>query len=154
MRRHTRHRRRGTARERVSRARCRIRLKTAARCDPCGAGRAIAPTICRLAEKVGYTHVLGLQLPSLDLSPVQRGQIWRVRITWPNGAMRHFGKFTSEKEAVEWVTDHPWLTDRQTENTVAEPRAADQPSPRTLSRRPKFRQGRRPRTQCVLPQIS
>jgi hypothetical protein len=58
--------------------------------------------------------------------------------------MRHFGKFTSEKEAVEWITDHPWLTDRQTENTVAERRAADQPSPRTLSRRPKFRQGAGP----------
>jgi len=35
------------------------------------------------------------------LSPVQEGRIWRVRIVWANGAVHHFGKFASEKEAVD-----------------------------------------------------
>jgi hypothetical protein len=39
------------------------------------------------------------------LSPVvATGGIWRVRMTWPNGTVRHFGKFTSEKEAIEGLS--------------------------------------------------
>jgi hypothetical protein len=34
------------------------------------------------------------------LSPVQEGSIWRVKIGWPNGAVHHFGKFTSEQDAI------------------------------------------------------
>ena len=45
-----------------------------------------------------------------QLSPVQQADIWRVRITWPNGAVRFFGKFTSEKDAIAWIEAHPWLT--------------------------------------------
>ena len=33
------------------------------------------------------------------LSPVRDGKIWRVKIVWPNGAVHHFGKFPSEKDA-------------------------------------------------------
>jgi len=44
------------------------------------------------------------------LSPVQEGRIWRVRIVWANGAVHHFGKFTSEKEASRWIAAHPQLT--------------------------------------------
>ena len=37
------------------------------------------------------------------LSPLREGEIWRVEIVWPNGAVHHFGKFTSEKDAVDWI---------------------------------------------------
>jgi hypothetical protein len=84
------------------------------------------------------------------LSSVEQGTFWRVRITWPNGKVHHIGKFTCEKDAVAWITAHPWLADRPTD--VAEPRAADQPLPPTLARRPKFKGGR-PKTQRVSPPI-
>jgi hypothetical protein len=48
------------------------------------------------------------------LSPVQKGPIWRVRITWPTGTIHHFGKFASEKDARNWITARPWLTERPT----------------------------------------
>jgi hypothetical protein len=44
------------------------------------------------------------------LSPVQKGDIWRVRMVWSNGAVHHFGKFTSEKDAIDWIYAHPRLT--------------------------------------------
>jgi hypothetical protein len=44
------------------------------------------------------------------LSPVQDGKIWRVRIAWPNRAVHHFGKFTSERDAIDWINAHPRLT--------------------------------------------
>ena len=50
------------------------------------------------------------------MSPVQKGKVWRVRITWPNGAVRHFGKFTSEKDAMAWITRHPRLVEAPTED--------------------------------------
>jgi len=37
------------------------------------------------------------------LSPVRDGKIWRVKIVWPNGAVHHFGKFPSEKDAIAWI---------------------------------------------------
>ena len=55
------------------------------------------------------------------LSPVvAAGGIWRVRMTWPNGTVRYFGKFTSEKGAIQWITAHPRLTKPPTENTISE----------------------------------
>jgi hypothetical protein len=72
------------------------------------------------------------------LSPVQKGSIWRVRITWPKGLVRHFGKFTSEKQASDWITDRPWLAKRP---TIAEPRPADLPVPPRHT--PKYRQALR-----------
>jgi hypothetical protein len=48
------------------------------------------------------------------LSPVvQEGGIWRVQIVWPNGRHTLVGKFTSEKDAVEWINAHPRLTNTQ-----------------------------------------
>ena len=44
------------------------------------------------------------------LLPVREGKIWRVRIVWPNGAVHHFGKFASEKDAVDWIAAHSRLT--------------------------------------------
>jgi hypothetical protein len=44
------------------------------------------------------------------LLPVCEGEIWRVEIVWPNGAVHHFGKFVSEKDAVDWITAHSRLT--------------------------------------------
>jgi uncharacterized protein (DUF2384 family) len=44
------------------------------------------------------------------LSPVQKGRIWRVKIVWPNRAVHYFGKFTSERDAIDWINAHPNLT--------------------------------------------
>jgi hypothetical protein len=35
--------------------------------------------------------------------------MWRVQIIQPNGSVRYFGRFTSEKRAREWITAHAWL---------------------------------------------
>jgi hypothetical protein len=40
------------------------------------------------------------------LLPVREGEIWRVKIVWPNGAVHHFGKFVSKEDAVDWITAH------------------------------------------------
>src|SRR5262249_7418968 len=48
------------------------------------------------------------------LSPVQNGSIWRVRIAWPIGTVHHFGKFTSKKDASDWIAAHAWLMECQT----------------------------------------
>jgi hypothetical protein len=61
-----------------------------------------------------------------QLSPVvQEGGIWRVKIVWPNGAVRYFGKFISEKDATAWITAHPRLTKPAAENTIEEPLQTD-----------------------------
>jgi hypothetical protein len=44
------------------------------------------------------------------LLPVREGEIWRVKIVWPNGAVHHFGKFISNEDAVDWITAHSRLT--------------------------------------------
>jgi hypothetical protein len=44
------------------------------------------------------------------LLPVREGEIWRVKIVWPNGAVHHFGKFVSKEDAVDWITAHSRLT--------------------------------------------
>jgi hypothetical protein len=44
------------------------------------------------------------------LLPVREGNIWRVKIVWPNGAVHHFGKFTSKEDAVDWIAAHSRLT--------------------------------------------
>jgi hypothetical protein len=53
-----------------------------------------------------------------QLSTVQEGGIWRVRITWPNRAVHFVGRFTSEKDAVAWIDAHAWLTKPVAERTV------------------------------------
>jgi hypothetical protein len=58
-----------------------------------------------------------------QLSPVQEGDIWRVRIAWPNRAVHYFGKFTSEQDAIDWINAHPRLT--KSENTIDEPQYPD-----------------------------
>jgi hypothetical protein len=62
-----------------------------------------------------------------SLSAVQKGPIWRVRIAWPNGHIHHFGKFISKKDAIEWISAHPWLVERQ---TIPQPRPANSLKPR------------------------
>jgi len=59
------------------------------------------------------------------LRPVQKGRVWRVKMLWPNGAKRYFGKFTSEKDAVRWINAHPRLGKPVSENTIDEPLDAD-----------------------------
>jgi hypothetical protein len=53
------------------------------------------------------------------LLPVQEGEIWRVQILWPNGAVHFFGRFTSERDAIVWINAHPRLT--KLEDTIDEP---------------------------------
>ena len=47
------------------------------------------------------------------LSPVQEGEIWRVQIVWPDRHVNYFGKFTSERDAIDWINAHPNLTEPQ-----------------------------------------
>jgi hypothetical protein len=54
---------------------------------------------------------------STVLTSVQKGDLWRVQIAWPNGTTKHFGKFGSEQEASEWISTHRWLTERVIEDT-------------------------------------
>ena len=46
---------------------------------------------------------------STALSLVRDNGCWRVRITWPSGITKYFGKFDSEREAVDWMDSHRWL---------------------------------------------
>jgi len=58
-----------------------------------------------------------LPFMSAQLSPVvQEGGIWRVKIVWPNRHVSYFGKFTSERDAIDWINAHPNLT--QPEDTM------------------------------------
>ena len=73
----------------------------------------------------GLSHLAGLIIlasMSALLLPVQEGEIWRVQIVWPNGAVHYFGKFTSERDAIDWINAHPNLT--KPEDTIDEPQFA------------------------------
>jgi hypothetical protein len=70
------------------------------------------------------------------LSPVQAASIWRVRITWSNGKDNFVGKFASERDALEWIAGHPWLT-KPSQAATREPAGADRPS---LSTPPTWKQ--------------
>jgi hypothetical protein len=70
-----------------------------------------------LAERIILSPMSAL------LSPVRDRKIWRVKIVWPNQAVHYFGKFTSEKDAIEWINAHPLLT--RPEDTMDEPQDAD-----------------------------
>ncbi len=73
----------------------------------------------------GLSHLAGriiLALMAL-LSPVQEDDIWRVKVVWPNRAVHHFGKFTSKRDAIDWINAHPRLT--KPEDTMDKPQDAD-----------------------------
>jgi len=71
----------------------------------------------RIVESAAEERILAsMERAAALLSPVQEGRIWRVRIVWANGAVHHFGKFTSEKDAGRWITAHPQLTKPVTED--------------------------------------
>jgi hypothetical protein len=54
------------------------------------------------------------------LSPVvKEAGIWRVKIEWPNRHVSYFGKFISERDAIDWINAHPNLT--KPEDTIDEP---------------------------------
>lgn len=61
------------------------------------------------------------------LSSFQEGEVWRVRIEWPNGAVHYFGNFASEKDATRWIDAHAWLSTPVTKNNKSEPSEADPP---------------------------
>jgi hypothetical protein len=75
-----------------------------------------------LEFSAGLSHLAGriiLASMSALLSPMQEDDIWRVKIVWPNRAVHHFGKFTSERDAIDWINAHPRLT--KLEDTIDEP---------------------------------
>jgi len=53
---------------------------------------------------------------SAVLTSVKKGDLWRVKIAWPNGKTKYFGKFRSELEAQKWIGTHSWLTERATQH--------------------------------------
>lgn len=58
-----------------------------------------------------------------ELTAIQRGGGWTVRIAWPNGFNHHYGKFASEREAGEWIEAHRWMTTREiVEADIVRPR--------------------------------
>jgi hypothetical protein len=59
------------------------------------------------------------------LSSVQVGKIWRVKIVWPNRHVNYFGKFTSERDVIDWVNAHSNLTKPFAKNTIDEPQHPD-----------------------------
>ena len=64
------------------------------------------------------------RMPAI-LTPVKQGDVWRVRIAWSNSRSHHFGAFTSEKEAIGWITTHTSLTRTFTESRLGEPSNED-----------------------------
>jgi hypothetical protein len=50
------------------------------------------------------------------MSPIRKGRMWRVQIMQPDGSVRYFGRFSSEKRAREWIAVHALLTNHLTEN--------------------------------------
>jgi hypothetical protein len=48
--------------------------------------------------------MFGASMSALLSPVVQEGGIWRVKIVWPNRHVHHFGKFTSERDAIDWIT--------------------------------------------------
>jgi hypothetical protein len=52
------------------------------------------------------------------LLPVHKGKFWRVQIAWPNGSLHYFGKFTSKRDALAWITAHSWLTAPTSETPI------------------------------------
>jgi hypothetical protein len=54
----------------------------------------------------------------VTLSPVRRGNHWRVAMAWPNAhdqraaKRRYFGKFNSQAEAEKWIEGHRWLNEQ------------------------------------------
>jgi hypothetical protein len=89
----------------VMRSECWKKLTTALSCTSTAARNWVLPN--------------GSSSMSALLSPVQDGKIWRVKIVWPNQAVHHFGKFTSEQDAIDWINAHPRLT--KPEDTMDEP---------------------------------
>ena len=76
----------------------------------------------------GLSHLAGriiLASMSALLSAVQVGKIWRVKIVWPNRHVNYFGKFTSERDVIDWVNAHSHLTKPFAKNTIDEPQDAD-----------------------------
>jgi hypothetical protein len=64
-------------------------------------------------------RIIFASMSALLSSVVQEGDIWRVKIVWPNRHVNYFGKFTSERDAIAWITAHSNLT--KPEDTIDEP---------------------------------
>jgi hypothetical protein len=82
-----------------------------------------------------------------QLSPVQEGDFWRVRIAWPNGAVHFVGKFPSEKDAIAWINGHSNLT-KPVDTVDAPPLAGDFAMP-AMSHSLLGAKARKPKTNSV-----
>jgi hypothetical protein len=82
----------------------------------CGIG--VSRTV-RLVRSRLTDHTSDMENVRTLLSPIREGRIWRVKIVWPNRAVHYFGTFTSEQDAVGWITAHPRLA--RAEDTMDEP---------------------------------
>jgi hypothetical protein len=45
------------------------------------------------------------------MSSIRKGRMWRVQIMQPDGSVRYFGRFSSERRAREWIAAHACLLD-------------------------------------------
>jgi hypothetical protein len=85
----------------------------------------------RCANSAGLSHLAERIILAFmgdvrtQLSPVvQAGGVWRVKIVWPNRHVSYFGKFTSERDAIDWINAHPNLT-KPVDTVDAMPLAGD-----------------------------
>jgi len=62
------------------------------------------------ARRAKHVRRFHLAMPAKKLVTVRKGRMWRVQITAPNGSVRLFGRFSSEKSAREWMAAHAGLT--------------------------------------------
>jgi hypothetical protein len=82
------------------------------------------------AQAQGLSHLAGRIILAFMgdvhtlLLPMQEGEIWRVQIVWPNGKVNYFGKFTSERDVIDWVNAHSNLT-KPVDTVDAPPLAGD-----------------------------
>jgi hypothetical protein len=83
--------------------------------------RALRPLKGQAQRLFGLAQRIILVAMGALLSPVQEGEIWRVQIVWPNGAVHYFGKFTSKRDTTAWINAHSHLTKPATENAIDEP---------------------------------
>jgi hypothetical protein len=70
---------------------------------------------CQSSLRWAYLELMGGANTVLTL--VKVGDLWRVKIAWPNGTTKYFGKFGSEQEARRWIGAHGWLTKHVIEAT-------------------------------------
>ena len=94
----------------------RLRLCCALLC-----GQAQARALFDLAERIILAFMEDVRT---QLSPSAKGRDLAREDTWPNRHVSYVGKFTSEKDAIDWINAHPNLT-KPVDTVDAPPLAGD-----------------------------